>query len=95
MTDSVGTPAQSAVSIRVRYFASARAAAGLEEETLRLPEGATVADAVGAVRDLHPGQLGRVLDAAGFLLDGIAVRDTGRPLRDDAELDVLPPFAGG
>jgi molybdopterin synthase sulfur carrier subunit len=87
MTDSV--------RIRVRYFASARAAAGSEEESLRLPGGATIADAVRAVRELHPGRLERVLDAASFLLDGIAVRDTGRSLPDGAELDVLPPFAGG
>ncbi|WP_245788929.1 MoaD/ThiS family protein [Amycolatopsis marina] len=79
----------------VRYFASARAAAGVEEETVRLPHGATVADAVTALRERHPEQLPRILAAAGFLLDGVAVRDTARPLPDGGELDVLPPFAGG
>lgn len=79
----------------VRYFAAARAAAGVEEETVRLPHGATVADAVAALRQRHPEQLPRILDAAGFLLDGVAVRDTARPLPAGAELDVLPPFAGG
>ena len=32
---------------------------------------------------------------ASYLLDGIAVRDLTPPLHDGAELDVLPPFAGG
>ncbi|HEY3466432.1 MAG TPA: MoaD/ThiS family protein, partial [Amycolatopsis sp.] len=34
------------VTIVVRYFAAARAAAGLEEEKVQLAAGATVADAV-------------------------------------------------
>jgi molybdopterin synthase sulfur carrier subunit len=85
----------SALTIVVRYFASARAAAGEEEEKVRLPAGARVSDAVAELRRLHPADLPRVLDAASYLLDGIAVRDLTRPLTDGAELDVLPPFAGG
>jgi len=82
-------------TVLVRYFASARAASGVEQETLLLPTGASVSQALTALRERHPERLPRVLDAASFLLDGIAVRDTGRPLPDGAELDVLPPFAGG
>lgn len=85
----------STLTIVVRYFASARAAAGEEEEKVQLPEGASVGDAVAELRRLHPVALPRVLDAASYLLDGVAVRDPGRELRDGAELDVLPPFAGG
>jgi molybdopterin synthase sulfur carrier subunit len=85
----------SALTIVVRYFASARAAAGEEEEKVQLPAGARVSDAVAELRRLHPAGLPRVLDAASFLLDGVAVRDLTRPLTDGAELDVLPPFAGG
>ncbi|SFW61713.1 MoaD/ThiS family protein [Amycolatopsis australiensis] len=83
------------LTIVVRYFASARAAAGAEEEKVQLPSGATVADAVAELRRLHPEGLPRVLDAASYLLDGVAVRNLTRPLTDGAELDVLPPFAGG
>ncbi|GAB3135450.1 MoaD/ThiS family protein [Amycolatopsis sp. NPDC004378] len=82
-------------TIVVRYFAAARAAAGSEEEKVQLPSGASVGDAVAELRRLHPADLPRVLDAASYLLDGIAVRDLTRPLHDGAELDVLPPFAGG
>jgi len=81
--------------VLVRYFASARAASGVEEELLQLPAGASVSEAVGALRERHPDGLPRILEAASFLLDGIAVRDPSRPLPDGAELDVLPPFAGG
>lgn len=84
-----------ATTVLVRYFASARAAAGVDQELLQLPDGASVAEALDAVRERHPRALSRVLDAAGFLVDGIAVRDPSRPLRDGSELDVLPPFAGG
>lgn len=86
---------RSSVTVLVRYFASARAAAGVESERVRLPSSASVGDAVEHLRSLHPGGLSRVLDASGFLLDGTAVRDRTRPLPDGAELDVLPPFAGG
>ncbi|MEC3978568.1 MoaD/ThiS family protein [Amycolatopsis sp. H20-H5] len=83
------------ITIVVRYFASARAAAGVDEEKVQLVAGARVRDAVEELRSLHPGPLPRVLDAVSFLLDGVAVRDLARPLTDGAELDVLPPFAGG
>jgi molybdopterin synthase sulfur carrier subunit len=83
------------MTIAVRYFAAARAAAGVEEEKVQLSAGASVADAVAELRRLHPADLPRILDAVSYLLDGIAVRDLTRPLRDGAELDVLPPFAGG
>ncbi len=88
--------AGSAVTVRVRYFASARAATGLDSEPVRLAAPASVADAVRWLRERHVGTgLPRILDAAGFLLDGVAVRDQTRLLTDEAELDVLPPFAGG
>ncbi|WP_410655624.1 MoaD/ThiS family protein [Amycolatopsis sp. lyj-112] len=83
------------VTIVVRYFASARAATGLDEEKVTLPDGARVADAVTRLRELHPEKLPKLLEAVSFLLDGVAVRDLTRPLTDAAELDVLPPFAGG
>lgn len=83
------------LTIVVRYFAAARAAAGTEEEKVQLTEGALVSDAVAELRRLHPDGLPRVLDAVSYLLDGVAVRDLSRPLTDGAELDVLPPFAGG
>jgi molybdopterin converting factor small subunit len=92
---SLGEDEQRSTAVLVRYFASARAASGMDEELVRLPPGASVADAVQRLRQDHPGALAKILDAASFLLDGVAVRDPDRELPDGAELDVLPPFAGG
>ena len=83
------------VTIVVRYFASARAAAGVDEEKVTLPDDARVADAVVRLRELHPEKLPKLLEAVSYLLDGVAVRDLTKPLAGAAELDVLPPFAGG
>jgi molybdopterin synthase sulfur carrier subunit len=81
--------------VTVRYFAAARAAAGLPSENVDVGDGATVADALDALVARHGEALRRVLAACSFLLDSVAVRDPATPLRPDAELDVLPPFAGG
>ena len=81
--------------VTVRYFAAARAASGRDSEPLDLPPGATVGDALDAVRDRHGEALGRVLDRCSFLLDEVAVRDRDTVLPTGASLDVLPPFAGG
>jgi molybdopterin converting factor small subunit len=83
------------VNVRVRYFAAARAAAGIAEETVTLPGRGTVADVLRAVSDAHGAALGKVLDRCSYLLDEVAVHGTGAPLTDGATLDVLPPFAGG
>jgi sulfur-carrier protein len=88
-------PATQVVAVRIRYFAGARAAAGVPEETVRLSKPATVSDAIAAALDEHDGELDRVMAACSFLLDGLAVRDRGAAIEADVTLDVLPPFAGG
>lgn len=81
--------------VTVRYFAAARAAAGLSTENVDISDGATVGDALDALAARHGEALGKVLPACSFLLDSVAVRDRATPLPSTAELDVLPPFAGG
>ena len=83
------------LTVVVRYFAAARAAAGVELEKVQVPAGTTVAGLLDAVHALHGPELARVLARCSYLLDEIAVRDTTTPLTDAATLDVLPPFAGG
>ena len=83
------------MTVEVRYFAAARAAAGVETETVEVPPGATVDILLKTIRAAHGDALGRVLDRCSFLLDGVAVRDRGLLLHDAAQVDVLPPFAGG
>jgi sulfur-carrier protein len=79
----------------VRYFAAARAAAGLASENIDVGDGATVADALDAIAARHGEALRKVLAACSFLLNSVAVRDRATPLQPGAQLDVLPPFAGG
>lgn len=88
--------------MNVRYFAAARAAAGLEEEKFDLPEGTTVAgllDAVLAVERPEPPAgtppLPPILSRSSFLLNEVAVRDQSTVVGPDDVVDVLPPFAGG
>lgn len=81
--------------VTVRYFAAARAAAGLASENVEVDDGATVGDALDAIAARHGEQLSRVLASCSFLLDSVAVRDRATRLSAAAELDVLPPFAGG
>ncbi|HEX6683973.1 MAG TPA: MoaD/ThiS family protein [Candidatus Limnocylindrales bacterium] len=75
--------------ITVRYFAGARAAAGVAEESL--PAGITLAD-IGQDRGER---LQKVLLSASFLVNGLAWHDRAAPLPAGATVDVLPPFAGG
>ena len=77
--------------VTVRYWAGARAVAGVDEDVL---DGcATVAQAAAAVVRLHPG-LVAVVPVSTLLLDGRATSgDTSLP--GGAVLEVLPPFAGG
>jgi molybdopterin converting factor small subunit len=81
--------------VTVRYFAGARAAAGVTSEDIELHDGATVADVLAVAAERHGEALTKVLSACSFLLDSIAVRDHATALAPGAELDVLPPFAGG
>jgi sulfur-carrier protein len=82
-------------TVTIRYFAAARAAAGVETEPLELRKDATVDDALAAIRERHGAELARVLDRCSFLLDEVAVRDRSAIVPADATLDILPPFAGG
>ena len=78
----------------MRYFAAARAAAGVDDEAVDVDEAATVADLVEVLRARGP-ELARVLARCSYLRDGIAVRDITTPLAPAQTIDVLPPFAGG
>jgi molybdopterin converting factor small subunit len=78
----------------VRYFAGARAASGIAEETVTLPI-PNAAALIELLRGRHGDAFAKVLPACSFLLDGVAVRDHHAEIPDGAEFDVLPPFAGG
>jgi molybdopterin synthase sulfur carrier subunit len=82
------------MTLVVRYFAGARAAAGLDEEAVEVSDAATVDALASALAQRHGPELARVLAASSFLVDEVpGGRD--RPLRGARFVDVLPPFAGG
>lgn len=74
----------------VRLWAAARQAVGADQLTVR-------AATLGGVLASLPSSpaLDRLLPVCSFLVDGMSGADTSAPLRDDAVVDVLPPFAGG
>jgi sulfur-carrier protein len=78
--------------ITVRYFAGARAAAGVDTETRAAT---TLDELVGQLVETHGDKLARVLTACSFLVDGTQTRDRTLLLEPGAVVDVLPPFAGG
>lgn len=80
--------------VTVRYFAAARAAAGMDTETVALGTGSGVADLVAHLAARGP-KFATVLARCSFLCDGVAVRDKSEVLRTNQTVDVLPPFAGG
>ncbi|MDP9806270.1 molybdopterin converting factor small subunit [Trueperella bonasi] len=84
------------MKVHVRYFAAAADYAGTDAEVLGVNEGASVADLAAAIKRDRPDseRLARVLDLASFLVNGKRC-EPSEILPADAEVDVLPPFAGG
>ncbi|QKW08173.1 MoaD/ThiS family protein [Streptomyces sp. NA04227] len=79
----------------IRYWAAAKAAAGVDEEPY---EAATLAEALAAARERHPGEFVRVLQRCSFLVDSAPVGGREHetvPLAEGGTVEVLPPFAGG
>jgi molybdopterin converting factor small subunit len=84
--------------VLVRYWAAAKAAVGLAEETF--PAEPDLGALLDAVRDRHGvgSRLAEVLARCSYLVDEVS---PGRrppaevPLAPGAVVDVLPPFAGG
>jgi len=80
--------------ITVRYFAGARAAAGMDEQQVPVDRSWPLEKLAGHLSELHGPALGRVLAVASFLVDETAgSRD--RIVPAGSVVDVLPPFAGG
>ena len=75
----------------LRYWAAARAAAGVAEEPF---DGRTLGEVLDAAVAAHGPELARVLGVASFLVDGVrSNRDS--VLAEGVTVEVLPPFAGG
>lgn len=85
--------------ITVRYWAGARAAAGVAEDRIAVEGPVTLAEVVGRVRALHPDQrMAGVLEVCSVLVGDLPV-GTEDPesvlVRPGQGVEFLPPFAGG
>jgi sulfur-carrier protein len=83
------------ITVTVRYFAAARAAAGVREEVFELDGPADLAAVLQLATDHHGAPLARVLRRCSFLVDEVATHGPRTTMADGAIVDVLPPFAGG
>ncbi len=79
--------------VRIRYFASLREAAGLADETLDLPEGATVAQARALLAERRPALAGSLAPCMAAINQRYVSADT--PLTENDELVFIPPLGGG
>jgi sulfur-carrier protein len=92
--------AQGETSVTVRYWASARAAAGVSQDVVEVAGAVSLAELVERVIGLHEGSsdLAKVLHVCSVLVDGAqaGTRDAGDVVvRPGASVEFLPPFAGG
>jgi sulfur-carrier protein len=82
-------------TVSLHYWAGAKAAAGVEQETV---EAATVSEAlaIAATRRNDP-RFQRILNVSSILVEDRVVRgnELSVPLAGPVEVQVLPPFAGG
>jgi len=79
----------------LRYWAGARAAAGVASEQT---SASTLGEALLLARATRDDRFGQVLAVCSFVVDGdpVGSRDHDAvPLADGGLVDVLPPFAGG
>ena len=98
------SPARSESSITapvtVRYWAAARAAAGVDSDTVDVGDGTTLAVLLKTVRELHADRP-RLPDVVGVCSVLVGDRPVGATDPDDVAIrpgdtvELLPPFAGG
>jgi sulfur-carrier protein len=80
------------MTVNVRYFAAAAAAAGVDEETVGP---GTLSEIVERIGEKHGALMIKVLPACSFLVDGLSTTDHQIKVDPGQSIDVLPPFAGG
>ncbi len=77
----------------VTYFIAHRDAAGVDEERVALPDGATVAALLEELVRLHPALAALARDTVVSVNKGMGLE--GTVLRDGDEVALIPPVAGG
>ena len=100
MSDPAGRTVSGVGHVTVRYWAAARAAAGVDAEPVPVAEGATLADVLAEVRSRH-GSRSRLAEVLAVCSVLVGDRPVGSRAPEDVRLaagdtvELLPPFAGG
>jgi molybdopterin synthase sulfur carrier subunit len=97
---SVSSAEPAVGTVTVRYWAAARAAAGVEQDEVAVDEGTTLADVLAGVGALHADRqrLAEVVAVCSVLVGErpVGSADPAQvPLRAGDVVELLPPFAGG
>jgi len=94
------------LEVELRYYAMVRDAAGKRDETLSLPEGATVMDLINHLISLYGDPFrgyvyddeGKLLDYLMFSVNEVDIRSLDgfdTVLRDGDRVFMMPPIGGG
>jgi molybdopterin converting factor subunit 1 len=78
---------------RILYFGSARDLAGVGEESVDMPDGATVASLWRTLDALHPG-LAKIRPICRVAVDMHYATDEST-IAEGSEIAIIPPVAGG
>jgi len=81
------------VIVQVKLFAVVRELVGRDELTVEFSDSATLSDLKAKLLELHP-DLESVLNHAMFAIDS-EYADPDQPLREGAEVAIIPPVSGG
>lgn len=97
MSDELTPPHSDVATVTVRYWASARAAAGIKSESV---EAHTLADVLAEVGRRHRDRdrFAAVIDTCSILIGETPVGarpPASVPVADGDSIEFLPPFAGG
>ena len=97
---TVSDPGSVSASVTVRYWAAAKAAAGVDADSVPVTGGTTLADLLAEVLRLHPDRP-RLPDVVGVCSVLIGDRPVGGAdpagvgVAPGDVVELLPPFAGG
>lgn len=81
------------MNVRLRYFAGAREATGLDAEELDLAEGASIESLRNALVARHP-DLQEIVGSLRFAV-GASFATRGQQLCEGDEIALIPPVGGG
>jgi MoaD family protein len=81
------------MKVRVQFYAQLRDLAGIREQDVDLPEGATVGDLLNEIYEQQPSL--RAHDKSILIGVGVEFADRDYKLKPGEEISIMPPVQGG